>query len=104
MVPYQVYVRYLKENIDNKFVEDLLARLTQKMKQCNTTLKIKKVNHNDLKIAFKKLKNKNSTGSDGISQSQLLAGAPTLSNPLMEIFNLSITNGEFPKVWNIYKL
>ena len=42
---------------------------------------------------------KNSVGSDGISQSQLLAGAPSLSEPLRKIFNLSITKGEFPKLW-----
>ena len=51
--------------------------------------------------AFKKLKNKNSAGCDGISQSQLLAGAPSLSEPLRKIFNLSIESGEFPKQWKM---
>ena len=45
------------------------------------------------------MKNKYSSGCDGISQSQLLAGAPSLSEPLRKIFNLSIESGEFPKQW-----
>ena len=91
----------LKNNIDAKLIEDPLSILKDKMNKIKDkpSLSIKQIKPKELKKAFKKLKNKNSVGSDGISQSQLLAGAPSLSEPLRKIFNLSITNGEFPKLW-----
>ena len=60
---------------------------------------IKQTTEKQLKIIFKKLKKKSNAGRDGITQSQLAAGAATLSKPLVKIFNNSISEGEFPKAW-----
>ena len=47
----------------------------------------------------KKLKNKNSAGCDGLSQSQLISGSPSLMGPLLNIYNTSIKIGSFPSNW-----
>ena len=45
------------------------------------------------------MKPKKSSGLDGLSQQQLKAGANILVAPLQNIFNQSITQGEFPTMW-----
>ena len=48
---------------------------------------------------FKKLKKKKSSGCDGLTQTQLAVGAPTLTKPLVKIFNKLINEGLFPTSW-----
>ena len=53
----------------------------------------------NLKLIIKKLKAKKSSGLDGLTQEQLKAGSLSLVEPLQNIFNHSISIGEFPSVW-----
>ena len=80
-------------------VEDPLKRLERKMKNNERIFAIKTINCKTLKTIFKKLKKKKSAGYDGLSQAQLAAGAPTLTEPLLNIFNSSISQGSFPSAW-----
>ena len=48
---------------------------------------------------IKALKNKKSSGFDGISSRILKDIADVLAVPLTEIINTSITSGEFPQRW-----
>ena len=48
---------------------------------------------------MKKLKQKTSTGLDGISSEVLKMGAQVLCAPLTLIINVSIISGKFPKAW-----
>ena len=54
----------------------------------------------DLKVIIKKLKTKKSAGLDGLTQEQLKAGVSSLDSPLQNVFNHSISTGEFPNNWN----
>ena len=49
--------------------------------------------------AFNKIKKKKSSGSDGITQEQLVSGMTTLKTPLLQIFNVSLSEGSFPSKW-----
>ena len=49
--------------------------------------------------AFKNIKNKKSSGSDGLTQEQLAEGASVLADPLLTIFNDSLSSGNFPAKW-----
>ena len=92
-------IQKLKDNIDNEYVEDPLERLSQKTKQKRSKFSLKQINEKGLLLALKKIKNKKSTGSDGLSQEHLKAGSRSFKGPLTKIFNLSIRKGEFPKGW-----
>ena len=56
-------------------------------------------NTESLKTVFKKMKKKKSSGCDGLSQEHLAAGAPTLTDILVKIFNQSINEAKFPEAW-----
>ena len=45
------------------------------------------------------MKKKKSSGCDGLSQEHLAAGAPTLTESLVTIFNQSICQAKFPEKW-----
>ncbi len=49
-----------------------------------------------LPVSFKKQK---SSGSDGLTQEQLVLGAKALAAPLTRLINSSITSGVFPEAW-----
>ena len=51
-----------------------------------------------LKKSLKKLKKKNSSGCDGLSQVQLVEDMDTLISPVLKMYNLSIEKGEFPVI------
>ena len=59
----------LKSNIDTSLVEDPLEKLKSKMEGLKNrpSLSIKPIKHKDLQKAFKKMKNKNSSGYDNVS-------------------------------------
>ena len=60
---------------------------------------LKQVSTQTLQAAFKKIKKKKSSGSDGLTQEQLAFGMNELTIPLQKIFNKSIVSGEFPTKW-----
>jgi hypothetical protein len=45
------------------------------------------------------MKSKNSSGLDGLTQKQMIAGAEILAVPLTRIINTSIKEGIFPTKW-----
>jgi hypothetical protein len=92
-------IQNLKDNIDQTLVEDPNVRLRKAVENKKHSFSIKCTDEKTLLTTFKKLKKKKSSGCDGLTQSQLAAGAPNLTKPLVKIFNNSITEGEFPKSW-----
>ena len=60
---------------------------------------LKTVNKTTLLTAFKKIKKKKSSGSDGLTQEQLAFGMEELADPLQKFFNESILSGNFPAQW-----
>ncbi len=56
---------------------------------------------NDIYEALCKLDTTKATGPDGIGNVLLKNCAPSISNVLTKIFNLSLALGEFPKLWKI---
>ena len=89
----------LKAKIDPTQVKDPLEKLKENMKNNKVSFALKTVNMKNLKLIVKKLKTKKSAGLDGMSQEQLKAGSSILVGPLQNIFNHSISTGEFPKEW-----
>ena len=47
---------------------------------------------------FKNIKKKKSSGSDGLTQEQLCLGESVLIEPLLTVFNLSLSSGIL--IWN----
>ena len=92
-------IQDLKENIDPNLKEDPIPRLKKSQINNKLSFKIKCTDEKDLKEVFKKLKKKKSAGYYGLTQAQLVAGAPTLTKPLVKIFNKSISEGQFPNAW-----
>ena len=48
---------------------------------------------------MEKMKKKKSSGTDGLSQENLILATEVLACPLTSIVNASITKGEFPTAW-----
>ena len=89
----------LKEKIDPNLVSDPLSKLKEVMKNNKKSFSLKTISISDLKQTIKNLKPKKSSGLDGLTQQQLKTGANILVAPLQNIFNQSITIGEFPTIW-----
>ncbi len=60
---------------------------------------LKTVSEKKVYKAICSLKKKKSSGSDGLTQEQLVLGAKALAAPLTRIINSSITSGVFPEAW-----
>ena len=69
------------------------------MESNNSKFCLKMINKKSLLVAIKKIKKKKSSGSDGLSQEQLVMGAQTLADPLVTIINESVKTGQFPTKW-----
>ena len=69
------------------------------MKGKNLSFQIKQITNESMNKAIKKIKPKKSSGSDGLSQEQLVMGAEALIAPLLTIFNKSIDDEKFPDAW-----
>ena len=65
--------------------------------KCQGNIK-KKSMQKCLKKSLKKLKKKNSSGCDGLSQVQLVEDMDTIISPVLKMYNLSIEKGEFPVI------
>ena len=87
---------YLHEHLDSSYpLEKLKANMTSS--KCSFEWKTVSIKY--LKKSMKQLKSINSTGKDGLSQSQLKAGVSELAIPLQDIINNSIIKGQFPSRW-----
>jgi hypothetical protein len=80
-------------------VEDPLEKLRKKMAKKNLKFSLKTVSEKKVYKAICSLKKKKSSGSDGLTQEQLVLGAKTISVPLTRIINSSISSGIFPEEW-----
>ena len=94
-------INTLKSNIDVGLVEEPLEKLKEKMskKPKVKPFSLKAVSLKQVSKAISKLKNKSSSGIDGISQAQLIMGKNTLAGPITKIINQSIKEGVFPSNW-----
>jgi hypothetical protein len=63
---------------------------------CNENFVFANINESIIREALKKLKNKNSSGPDGISTNLLKSVAPLMMEPLIHLFNLSFKSGYIP--------
>ena len=70
-----------------------------RMESKNLKFAIRKIDRKILLCSMKKIKKKKSSGSDGLSQEQLVMGANTLAAPLLEIIIKSLASGEFDSKW-----
>ena len=85
--------------IDKDFVEDPLIKLKEKMEQKGENvqkLKLKIVTKKQVLKMMIKMKKKQSSGIDGLSQVNLVLGKSVIAEPLTKIINQSITEGVFP--------
>ena len=89
----------LRENIDQKMVTDPTEKLKKKMERKNLRFSLKTVSEKKVYKAICSLKKKKSSGSDGLTQEQLVLGAKALAAPLTRLINSSITSGVFPEAW-----
>jgi len=62
------------------------------------------VSEEEVRRALDKLKNKSSSGIDGVSAKILKSSADVLQVPLTRIVNASIEQGYFPSAWKIAKV
>ena len=69
-------------------IEDPLSKLKQKFEGQNLKFSLKVTNEKIMKKSFKKLKKKNSTGSDGISKAHLKEGSESLLLQLVKIYKV----------------
>ena len=74
------------------------------MKNNKCKFALKKISLCKLTRIMKKLKKKKSAGIDGLGQDQLILGSRTLTAPLKDIINESITSGIFPEDWKEAKV
>ena len=78
-------IEKLKDNISDDLKVDPVVNLKAKMAKKNLTFALKTVSENTVKKGMKKMKNKKSSGSDGIPQDCLLMGASVLVTPITHI-------------------
>ena len=69
------------------------------MERKNLRFSLKTVSEKKVYKAICSLKKKKSSGSDGLTQEQLVLGAKALAAPLTRLINSSITSGVFPEAW-----
>lgn len=92
-------IRALREGIDKTRIEDPLWRLKEKMKTSSAKFSLHTVTEQKVEKLITKLKDKNSSGIDGINSKVLKAASRCLKVPLTYIVNASISAGVFPKIW-----
>ena len=92
-------VRDLRAKIKKQEDIDPLEKLREKVKGLNLHFKLKEVKEKDVMKVLRKLRNKTSSGIDGISSEVLKMGASVLCAPLTLIINISILSGKFPTNW-----
>ena len=83
---------------------DPLAKLKEKLQNRNLKFSLTRVSEKEVLKVLKDLKNKTSSGPDGISSELLKYGAEVLAAPLCWIINHSIETGQFPTQWKSAKV
>ena len=82
-----------------------ISRLKKHLKDKTVQLfTIKPVSVQKVKKVLKSLKNKSSSGTDGINARVLKDACDGLAVPLTELVNTSIVSGEFPNKWKTAKI
>jgi hypothetical protein len=83
----------ISHNLDNT---TSLHYLTQSFKNSFQNINLKSISTKEIENIIKSLKPKNSTGYDGISIKLIQISSPSISSPLTQICNKSISLGIFP--------
>ena len=80
-------IEKLKSGIDKDFVEEPLNKLKVRIEKDHPKLKfkLKSVTISQVKKSLKKMKNKKSSGIDGLTQEKLKLGVQALAAPLTDI-------------------
>ena len=94
----------LREGIDQSMTEDPLKRLKETIKPNRPTFSFKTVSEARVLKIIRKLSNKNSFGTDGISSKVLKSAADVLAAPITFIVNTSLTSGIYPTRWKTAKV
>ncbi len=76
-------------------VTDPTKKLKKKTERKNLRFSLKTVSEKKVYKAICSLEKKKSSGSDGLTQEQLVLGAKALAAPLTRLINSSITSGVF---------
>ena len=84
--------------------EDPLKRLKETIKPNRPTFSFKTVSEARVLKIIRKLSNKNSFGTDGISSKVLKSAADVLAAPITFIINTSLTSGVYPTRWKTAKV
>ena len=105
---FNVFFKSKVEDLANKLIKDPkvdpLSKLSAKVDKMNLYFNLKTVSEKQVRDVVHKLKNKRSTGFDGISAELLKLGGDMLIYPLTYIINSSIVQGKFPTKWKQSKI
>ena len=95
---FNSYFINIKEDLNNNSsdVDKALQSLKKSYPESTPVMKLIPVAEIEVKDIIKSLKNKNSSGYDGISNNILKYCVNEISKPLTYIFNLSLRTGVFP--------
>jgi hypothetical protein len=95
---FNIYFTNIAEDLTNKFIDvcKALHSLKKSYPESTSEMKIIPVTETEVIDIIKSLKNKNSSGYDGISNNILKYCVNDISKPLTFIFNLSLVTGVFP--------
>ena len=80
---------YKKQNLNEYVINDI----------SNTNIGIVEITENDILSAIKSLKAESSPGPDGIHPFFIKSCAMSLMDPLLIIYNRSLSTGIFPLIW-----
>jgi len=95
---FNIYFANIAEDLNNSFsnVSRALQSLKESYPESNSEMKLIPITEIEVIDIVKSLKNKNSSGYDGISDNILKHYLKEISKPLTFIFNLSLAKGIFP--------
>jgi len=87
-----------------KYMADVLEKLRRILRGHGLKFSFKKVTVAEVMKVLKKLKNKGSSGIDGLSSKIMKAASSVLAIPLTDIVNCSLETGIFPQPWKFAKV
>src|SRR5215510_4712272 len=96
---FNSYFINITEDLNNNSsdVDKALQSLKKSYPESTPVMKLIPVSEIEVRDIIKSLKNKNSSGYDGISNNMLKYCVNEISKPLTYIFNLSLRTGVFPE-------
>ena len=89
----------LQATISKEDVKDPLEKLRGKLRVSPSSFSLKTVSENEVLKHIRRLKNKRSSGIDGLTPELLKQGATVLALPITWIINQSLVRGIFPDPW-----